>query len=440
MEKSTKSVAKKATSRVTTKAAKVVRKSTTKAKSKVDTASPAREAKVVRPKVAVVQNAKSSETSVHVQLPTVQELFKAGFHFGHTVARWDPRMGKYVFCEKKGIHIIDLNKTAEKLKEFVEEFAQLARRGPILVVGTKKQASDIVKTVALNAGMFYVVNRWPGGMLSNFSEIRKSVNGMMQKEEQIAGGMMGYTKKEVLEEKRQLKRKMVLYEGVIEMLRRPSAVLVIDAALEKSAVRESKVCNLPVVGLADTNINPDNFTIFVPGNDDATKAISLFMSIIEKIVKETNPARDIVARREQRKIKLVELEKHAEEERKRIAMERELELERMRKIKTGEAEKRAVKLEAEQEAEEIQVADSEATKPSKASNKKKRSVVKPKATASKKKNELEAAGYTKREVEILNAGGIKTVDDVKKTGLRGLMELKSVGRKTAEKLLEKVTK
>ncbi|MBD5437550.1 MAG: 30S ribosomal protein S2 [Treponema sp.] len=221
---------------------------------------------------------------------TMKNLLESGVHFGHQVKRWDPRMSKYIFGARNGIHIIDLQKTITAIKESYEVIRKTAASGKsVLFVGTKKQAQQAVQKEAERCGQFYVNNRWLGGMLTNFSTIKKSLQRLKKIEKmEVDGTFQNLTKKEVaslLKEKAKLEKNL---GGIKEMKELPGAIFVIDTHKEQIAVAEAKRMGIPVVAVVDTNSNPEGIDYPIPGNDDAIRAISLFTSVIANAVMEAN--------------------------------------------------------------------------------------------------------------------------------------------------------
>jgi len=219
---------------------------------------------------------------------TIKQLLEAGVHFGHQTKRWNPKMAEYIFTERNGIYIIDLQKTVKKFEEaynFIHDVA--AEGGNVLFIGTKKQAADAIKEEALRAGMYYVNVRWPGGMLTNHKTIKKSIarlNSLQKMQEDGTFDLL--PKKEVaalLKEMRNLERD---YGGIKNMPGLPSAVFIVDPRKEKNAVAEAKNLGIPVVAIIDTNCNPDDADYVIPGNDDAIRAIKLITSVIADAVIE----------------------------------------------------------------------------------------------------------------------------------------------------------
>ena len=219
---------------------------------------------------------------------TIKQLLEAGAHFGHQTGRWHPRMKNYIFTKRNGIHIIDLEQTAEKLGKACEFVRQVvAGGGTILFVGTKKQAQEAIAEEAQRCGMYYVNQRWLGGMLTNFATIQARIDYLVRLEDQQSRGEFGrLSKKEVLkigEEIARLNRQM---GGFKEMTSLPSALFIIDPIKEKIALAEAKRMGIPVVSVVDSNCNPDEVDYPIPGNDDAIRAIKLMCSKIADAVIE----------------------------------------------------------------------------------------------------------------------------------------------------------
>ncbi len=219
---------------------------------------------------------------------SIKQLLEAGVHFGHHTRRWNPKMAEYIFTERNGIYIIDLQKTVKKFEEaymYVRDLA--AEGGTVLFVGTKKQAADAIKEEAARAGMYYVNNRWPGGMLTNFKTIKKSIARLKSLEQMKEDGTFDLLpKKEVaklIKEMADLEKNL---GGIKTMDRLPSAVYIVDPRKEKNAVAEAKKLGIPVIAIVDTNCDPDDADYIIPGNDDAIRAIKLITSSIADAVIE----------------------------------------------------------------------------------------------------------------------------------------------------------
>ena len=213
---------------------------------------------------------------------SMKQLLEAGVHFGHQTRRWNPKMAKYIFTERNGIYIIDLQKTVKKLDEaynFVRDTA--AQGGEILFVGTKKQAQEAIVTEAKRAGQPYVTNRWLGGMLTNFVTMRSRVARMQELEAMVEDGRMAaLPKKEQAVLGKELAKLQANLDGIRDMTTLPKALFVVDTPREKIAIREANRLNIPVVGLIDTNSDPDVVEYGIPANDDAIRSISIMTSIM----------------------------------------------------------------------------------------------------------------------------------------------------------------
>ena len=219
---------------------------------------------------------------------TIKQLLEAGVHFGHHTRRWNPKMKEYIFTERNGIYIIDLQKTVKKFEEAYMYVRDLSvEKGTMLFVGTKKQAADAVREEATRCGMYYVNSRWPGGMLTNFKTIRKSIARLRQIEKMEAEGIFdSLPKKEVaklIKEKTDLERD---YGGIKDMERLPDCVFIVDPRKEHNAVLEAQKLGIPVVAIVDTNCDPDDADYVIPGNDDAIRAIKLIASVLADAILE----------------------------------------------------------------------------------------------------------------------------------------------------------
>lgn len=222
------------------------------------------------------------KTMEEISMITMKELLEAGVHFGHQAKRWNPKMKRYIFGERNGIHIIDLQKTLTKFKEAYNFVRDVAAKGePILFVGTKKQAQDTIAEEAKRVGAPYVNERWLGGMLTNFATIKKSIDRLKRIERMKEDGTYDrLTKKEVARLEKERNRLEKYLSGIKEMDRLPGAVFVIDSKKERIAVAEANRLGISVVGVVDTNSDPDNIDYPIPGNDDAIRAIKLISSKI----------------------------------------------------------------------------------------------------------------------------------------------------------------
>jgi small subunit ribosomal protein S2 len=220
----------------------------------------------------------------------MKNLLESGVHFGHQVKRWDPRMKKYIFAERNGIHIIDLQKTIQAIKEAYDAVRKTVASGKtVLFIGTKKQAQQAVQKKAERCGMFFVNNRWLGGMLTNFTTIKKSILRLKKIEKmEVDGTFENLTKKEVAQYQKEKVKLEKNLGGIKEMKDLPGIVFVIDTRKEAIAVAEAQRLGLPIVAIVDTNCNPEGITYPIPGNDDAIRSITLFTQIIANAVVEAD--------------------------------------------------------------------------------------------------------------------------------------------------------
>ncbi|MCC8408331.1 30S ribosomal protein S2 [Mucilaginibacter sp. UR6-1] len=219
---------------------------------------------------------------------TYQDLLDAGVHFGHLTRKWDPKMAQYIFMERNGIHIIDLNKTLAKVEEAASAIKQIVKSGrKVLFVATKKQAKDIVAEQAKTVNMPFVTERWLGGMLTNFATVRKSIKKMSNIDKLTKDGTYSIlSKKERLMIQRERIKLETLLGGIADLNRLPAALFLIDVKKEHIAVSEALKLNIPTFAMVDTNSDPSNIDFPIPANDDATKSISLITSIIIKAIEE----------------------------------------------------------------------------------------------------------------------------------------------------------
>ena len=218
----------------------------------------------------------------------MKQLLEAGVHFGHQTRRWDPRMAEYIFQARNGIHIIDLQKTSKKLDEAYAFLKEQAEEGKtVLFVGTKKQAQDCMKEAAEKCGMFYVNQRWLGGMLTNFETIKKRVDRLKQLEKMQEDGTFDVLpKKEVILLKKEMEKLEKNLGGIKDMEELPGVIFLVDPKKERNAVLEARKLNIPTIGLIDTNCNPEDVDYVIPGNDDAIRAVKLIADVMANAVIE----------------------------------------------------------------------------------------------------------------------------------------------------------
>ncbi|MGX9289781.1 30S ribosomal protein S2 [Bacillus sp. A015] len=220
---------------------------------------------------------------------SMKQLLEAGVHFGHQTRRWNPKMKRYIFTERNGIYIIDLQKTVKKVEEAYNFTKNLAADGgKILFVGTKKQAQDSVKEEAIRSGMFYVNQRWLGGTLTNFETIQKRIKRLKDIEKMQENGTFEVLpKKEVVQLKKELERLEKFLGGIKDMKSLPDALFIIDPRKERIAVAEARKLNIPIIGIVDTNCDPDEIDVVIPANDDAIRAVKLLTAKMADAILES---------------------------------------------------------------------------------------------------------------------------------------------------------
>ena len=238
----------------------------------------------------------------------MKQLLEAGVHFGHQTRRWDPKMAEYIFQARNGIHIIDLQKTSKKLDEAYEFIKEQAEEGKtILFVGTKKQAQECMKNAAVKCGMYYVDQRWLGGMLTNFDTIKKRVQRLKDLETMEQDGTFDVLpKKEVIILKKEMQKLEKNLGGIKEMENLPGVIFLVDPKKERIAILEAKKLNIPVVGLVDTNCNPEELDYPIPGNDDAIRAVALIADVIANAVIEGKQGESFEAQAEEQNMETTE--------------------------------------------------------------------------------------------------------------------------------------
>ena len=250
--------------------------------------------------------------------PTQQQLLEAGVHFGHLRKKWNPKMSPYIFTERNGIHLIDLNTTVSSLERAANAMRQIAKAGKkVLFVATKKQAREIVTTAAKSVGMPFITDRWQGGMLTNFGTIKRSIRKMQNIERMLNDGTLdSVTKKERLTLTREHAKMHKVLGGIADLNRIPSAMFIVDIVHEHLAVAEAKKLNLRTFGIVDTNADPNSIDYPVPGNDDASKSIAIITNYLVDAVKQGLAERAASKEQQQAKAEKQETAKKKEAEKK----------------------------------------------------------------------------------------------------------------------------
>lgn len=294
---------KTAAKKVTKTATESVKKTEPRAEVTAETVAVATEVAqevVAETPVETAKATKSSDKTTNQQPTTgyspefdLKEMLETGAHFGHQARRWHPKMAPYIYAKKGGVHIFDLIITAEKLKEACTFAYQLGKENKTLIfVGTKRQAKDIVKKEAVDAGAMYIINRWLGGFISNWEQVSKSIKEMNSIRKGLAeGGFKNYTKKErtLLDKKAQ--RLERFFGGVSELRKLPDALFIIDAGREDTAILEATAAGIPLIGMVDTNDNPEHIDYVIPANDDAVRSLEYMIHAVAEAYKAGRAAR-----------------------------------------------------------------------------------------------------------------------------------------------------
>jgi small subunit ribosomal protein S2 len=373
-------------------------------------------------KSKVSKNAKTENKGV--QIPELIEFLKAGAHFGHKKSAWHPKMEKYIYEERNGIHIIDLVKSRALLEKALEAIEKASNRGYVLFVGTKGQAATIVQKKAEEVGAFYVNRRWPGGLFTNFDILKKSVNNLLKMEEEFARGNEKLVKKEVLMLERDINRLNRMYEGIKFMDKLPELLIVIDSKVEEIAIKEANKVGVPIVALVDTNCNPELVDYPIPANDDSIKSISLYMDLFAKAVDRGKKSEGLISLRKNHKANLKRLrEEYLAEQERQARMEEEERL-RMKALREGEISRkgstgvvRVVKKEKDIE-EDIKAAEA--------------------VKAQKDATSIEKLNLDTRVENALKEAGIKNIEGLSGKSKEDLKNIKGIGEKSAEQILKAI--
>ena len=236
----------------------------------------------------------------------IKQLLEAGVHLGHKTLRWNPKMKKFIFGEKNSIHIIDLTQTVEFIKNaLVQVHKVVAGGGKLLVVSTKKQASEQVKDLANDTGQYYVNYRWLGGMLTNWNTIQNSIKRLKKLDDQLSKENLGFTKKEILKFGKEREKLTRSLGGIAEMKKTPDLIFIIDTNIESLAVAEAKKLGIPIIAVLDTNSDPTGINYPIPGNDDARRSINLYCDLLKNTIKDAEKfiEKKVEEKKEEKKIK-----------------------------------------------------------------------------------------------------------------------------------------
>ncbi|MDD5933338.1 MAG: 30S ribosomal protein S2 [bacterium] len=310
------------------------------------------------------------DTIVHdenASVVTLKKLLEAGVHYGHPTKKWNPKMGKYIYCPRNGIYIIDLNKTKDALTDAYKKLESIVLEGgKVLIVGTKDNAKEIVEAEALRSGSFYITNRWLGGILTNFKTIQTRIRKLKDLESaEDDGSWDRLPKKEAIALRKEKEKLAKNLEGIKEMRKLPNAIIVIDPTEEVNACKEAKKLNIPVFAICDTNCDPDGIDYVIPGNDDATKSISMILGILNDAVVEAKGGLPQIAysKDEGEEVTMKDAIRQADRENAlRLAARREMQREKMER----EKQKREAFLARQNAAQKEQSVENKAPKAEKA--------------------------------------------------------------------------
>lgn len=284
VEKSAKATKKEEVKKTTAKKAETVKK--TPKKAVVKETKKTKKTKETKKATAKSQVKKVKKETFKIELPELKQLLEAGAHFGHAVKRWNPKMAPYIYKERNGIHIFDLFKTVEELRKAVQFLAEAVSKGKtVVMLGTKGQAVAVIKEEAERLRVPYVVNRWVGGTLTNWEQIKSRIDLLREmREKEEKGEYSKYTKKEQVVLRREIERLERMYGGLVGLKKRPEILFVVDPSREKTAVKEARDTGTVVVALADTNADPDQIDYIIPANDDALKSVRLIVTTVAKAI------------------------------------------------------------------------------------------------------------------------------------------------------------
>lgn len=329
----------------------------------------AEETKVETVEVAAAET-NVMDTIVHdenASVVTLKKLLEAGVHYGHPTKKWNPKMGKYIYCPRNGIYIIDLNKTKDALTDAYKKLESIVLEGgKVLIVGTKDNAKEIVEAEALRSGSFYITNRWLGGILTNFKTIQTRIRKLKDLESaEDDGSWDRLPKKEAIALRKEKEKLAKNLEGIKEMRKLPNAIIVIDPTEEVNACKEARKLNIPVFAICDTNCDPDGIDYVIPGNDDATKSISMILGILNDAVVEAKGGLPQIAysQDEGEEVTMKDAIRQADRENAlRLAARREMQREKMER----EKQKREAFLARQNAAQKEQSVENKAPKAEKA--------------------------------------------------------------------------
>jgi small subunit ribosomal protein S2 len=373
--------------------------------------------KVERPKTKTVKK------SLEVQIPELLTFLQAGAHFGHKSSGWNPKMKKYVYDTRNGIHIIDIVKSRKLLRVALEQLNEIVDKGNVLIVGTKGQAAGVIEKIAKETGAFYVTKRWPGGLFTNFDVIKSSVQDLVKMEEKLAAGAQGLVKKEALVLERDIDRLNRIYEGIKFMDELPKFVIVIDSKVEKNVINEARIAKVPIIALIDTNCDPTLVEYPIPANDDSIKSITLFGNLFGEVIKRGRKSESLIALRKNHVANLEHMREGFKRERERMEKMEEDERLRMKALREGKISKVAtgvVRVHKKEKNLEEDYAAAEAVKAESGSKK------------------IEDLGFSTRIENLLKKEGLKTLEEIKSKSEEELLQISGIGEKAVEEIAKTI--
>jgi small subunit ribosomal protein S2 len=372
------------------------------------------------------------------QLPSVEQLLEAGVHFGHKTNKWNPKMSEYIYTQRNGIHIIDLSQTLSLLEKALKELSLQAKSSEILIVGTKRQARSIVQDFSEKVGIHYIINRWPGGLLTNFKMHAKSIKKLLDLEEELAGGVENRTKQEIVWMKREKDKLERLFGGVRFMRNLPSIIVIVDPKSERIAVKEAKNMHTKTIGIVDTNCDPDSVTYPIPANDDALKSLELLISVIAGTISHAQgPSVSITSLRRSHEAKLQKLEQDSKIKAELRRKDEEMKQQELKALKEGKKvtvveEKGGVKVVRAESTEAD--APKTVTIPKEAAPKVVKKAEKKPKKVNPKDTELAKLKLAARTLTSLVAANITTKEELKKLADEDILKVPGIGQKALDEI------
>lgn len=367
--------------------------------------------------------AETQNKSYKTEIPDLLTFLQAGAHFGHKSSAWSPKMRKYIYEVRNGVHIIDVVKSRKLLSDALDKLGSVIDKGNVLIVGTKGQAAGIIENMAKESGAFYITKRWAGGLFTNFEVIKKSVQELIKMEERLASGGEGLVKKEVLLMQRDVDRLNKIYEGIKFMDELPKALIVIDSMVEKNAIKEARKAGIPIIALVDTNCDPDLVDYPIPANDDSIKSITLYTTLFGNIIKQGKKSESLIALRKNHNANLENLKLRYEQEKERQEKMEEDERLRMKAMREGKVTAQTTGVVRVLKKEKNIEEDFAAAEAVKAENNSKK---------------IEDLGLSVKVEKALKEAGLNTIDDIVGKDKKELLAIKGIGEIAVDDILKAI--